>query len=526
MPQLFSRMDDMNWLTPSIADILDQGAAPPGGDGSIREQTQLLQQKLAELDTPARILNVRNTPSYTLFIARPETVGRLGNRRQVTPNEIKRSIGQIAEENKTWRLGFLPQIQEQADTIGILLRTEEHQALSLRRMLVRGNYRDHPSTLAIAIGNTLEQRLIVQDLAEVGSLMVIGAEGAKSHFIRATLLTLTALNTPGELRFAIIGDNADAYKTFAAAPHALGRLLTAPDDARRLLDGLMKELQRRQQWFADERANDLTAYNAAMKRQNKPSVPRILLLIDSLSNPDWQEARDTWIPTVTELVRSGSTYGLHLVLTANQMQAPDVPGALAPLISLYVVLRSAATSYVERLKNFHPSLTRFVDAFVVDSSGDDITPVELCSVSEQEVQNTVSYWKEAATKRKQESQMAQVSGRTGLTGMLEAPAVLFNPAPSPATPPVPERPTTDALNRAAQALSRSEPRAEVTLQQAQALATYLGWIGIGPLQDILGMSAEEAKKTLLVLRTMGIVESNNSPTPRFLRALDMDNHKG
>ncbi len=520
MPQLFSRMDEMNWLTPSIADILDQGAAPPGGDGSIREQMLALQQKLSELETPARILNVRPTPSYTLFIAKPESIGRLGNRRQVTANEIKRSIGQIAEENKTWKLGFLPVIQDAPDTVGILLRTDEHQSLSLRRMLVRGNFRDHPSSLAFVLGNTLEQKLIVQDLAEVGSLMIIGADGAKAHFIHSMLLTLISLNTPGELRLAIAGHNAEVYKAFANTPHALGRMLPGPDEGQRLLDGLVKELQRRQQWFSEERVSSFTDYNATMIKQGKPTLPRILLMIDSLSDPDWQESRDRWIPRLTDLLGNTGQTGIHLILTANQMQAPDVPGAIAPLISLYIVLRSAATSYVERLKNFHPSLLRFVDALVVDSSGDDITPIELCSVSNEEVQNAVNYWKQAAIQRKQETQMAQVSGKTGLTGMLEAPATLIASQPSPlSTPPVPEKPAAETLARAAQALSKYEPRPEVSLQQAQALAAYLGWIGVGPLQDILGLSVQEAQKTLMVLRTMGIVESNSSPTPRFIRSI-------
>jgi len=77
MPQLFSRMDDANWLTPSIADILDQGATPPGGDGSIRQFMLQLQEELGTLGTPARIVNVRPTPSYTLYVARPDAVGRL-----------------------------------------------------------------------------------------------------------------------------------------------------------------------------------------------------------------------------------------------------------------------------------------------------------------------------------------------------------------------------------------------------------------------------------------------------------------
>ena len=74
MPELFSRMDDLNWLTPSAADILDQGAPPPGGDGSIRERMLMIQHELDELDTPARIVNVRSTPSYTFPFSTSEFV--------------------------------------------------------------------------------------------------------------------------------------------------------------------------------------------------------------------------------------------------------------------------------------------------------------------------------------------------------------------------------------------------------------------------------------------------------------------
>lgn len=521
MPQLFSRMDEMNWLTPSIADILDQGSAPPGGDGTIREQTLILQQKLMESETPVRILNVRNTPSYMLFIARPETVGRLGNRRQVTAAEIRRSIGQIAEENRAWRLGFLPQIQDNPDTLGILLRTDDHQALSLRRVLVRGSFRDHPSPLAFTLGNTLEQQLLVEDLADVGHMLIIGADNARMQFVRATLLTLIALNTPGELRFALTGNNAEAYKGFTGTPHTLGRLLHGPSDAQRLLDGLVKELQRRQQWFREEGAADIAAYNAALLRQGKSPLPRILLLVDSLSEPDWQAARDEWMGSLTDLLSGGIQAGIHLILTANQLQAPDVPEAFTALIPLVVVHRSAATPLLDRVKNFHQSLLRFVDAFIVKSGSDDIIPVEGCVVSDQEIENTIAYWRQAAQKRKQEtSPLIPISGKTGVTGMLELPPSMRpNEQPLPPAPPTPEKPSVETLTRATQALARTvvDTPPQVSFQQTQALAAYLGWIGIGPLVDIFEMSVEEAQKTLLVLRTMGIVEDTNSTTPRFLR---------
>jgi len=105
MPELYSRTDDAGWLTPSIADVLEQGAPPPGGDGSIRDHMLTIQRELADLETPAKIINVRSMPSYTLYVARPETIGRLGSRRTVTPQEIRRSLARIVEQHPDWALG-------------------------------------------------------------------------------------------------------------------------------------------------------------------------------------------------------------------------------------------------------------------------------------------------------------------------------------------------------------------------------------------------------------------------------------
>jgi S-DNA-T family DNA segregation ATPase FtsK/SpoIIIE len=221
MPQLLSRMDDLNWLTPSIADILEQGAAPPGGDGSMRELINQLQDEFAALETPAKVVNLRPTPSYTMFLLQAETVGRLGNRRTVTPAELRRSTGQIAEKHKEWRLGFVAQVEDAPDNIGILMRTEKHRPLSLRRLLIRNAFRDYPSALAYTLGNTLEQRLIVRDLENTPHLLIVGDGIARQHFISSLLLTFTLLNSPNEIRLALAGRGSEQYTELTQLPHML-----------------------------------------------------------------------------------------------------------------------------------------------------------------------------------------------------------------------------------------------------------------------------------------------------------------
>jgi hypothetical protein len=517
MPQLLSRMDDINWLTPSISEILDQGAAPPGGDGSIREQMLLLQKRLADLETPARIVNVRPTPSHTLFITRPDTVGRLGNRRPVTHNEIKRSLAQISEEHKEWRLGFLPQLQDAADSVGILLRTDEHKPLSLRRLLVRSAFREHTSTLAFAIGSTPEQKLVVRDLADIGNLMVIGSDNLKQHFVRALLLTFVTLNTPGELRLAIAGQAIDTYRVLIQSPHALGRLLEHPNDGRRLLEGLVMELGRRQQWFKDEGVENIQAYNILLKERGKTILPRILFVIDSISDPLWHQSASEWMEPLSELLSNQGKAGIHLVLTSGQLKPPDVPPALESLISLYVVMRTTGENYTDRINNFHNSLLRFVDAFVIDDRQDEIVPVEICAVTNEEAQRAITYWQQAAIQRNREAENKRISGKTGVTGMLTPPDV-------DQTQQV-DAVGSDPAATTEQSQAPAEGHYEASLAQAQALAAYLGWLGVGPLQDILLMTPTKAQNTLRILRKQGVVEGGNTPTPRFVRLVGDPGHE-
>ncbi len=558
MPELFSRMDQSNWLTPSIADILDQGSSTPGGDGSIRQRMLTIQHELGELNTPARIVNMRSTPSYTLYVAKPETIGKSGERHLVTSSEIKQSIRQLAEEhNDEWLLGFVPQLQEEG-TVGILLRAEEHQPLSLRRLLVRSSFRKHPSTLAFVAGITLEQKLIVRDLREVGHLLILGSDNAKQHFIRSLILTLILLNTPGEVRIALAGGSSEGYKTLVRTPHALGRILTSPTEGQRLLEGLAKEIQRRQQTFAEHQVETIDEYNALRIESGLVELPRIVLLIDSLSDSNWYEARGAWTPSLTQLLEYGRDCGIHLIMTTEDESYFDLPSRYRKAIPSRILLGSVArdSDFLDHISNFHGSLLRFVDGFVHDQDNEPI-PIEMCAVTSNEIARVADYWREMAKKRYQDTQLTKSSSRTGVTGVLARTATqTLRPAP-----PQPEKPSVATLTKATQILEtqtnrqsavgvaikprpeppsqpeeksvdkgRTQPLAPMRdmeheftiIEQATALAAYLGWLSVGALQDIFGLSLERSSEIIDELQAQLILEKSDGAVSRFIKLIQED----
>ena len=512
MPQLLSRRDDVGWLTPSMADILTQHTAPLSSEENLRDQIAQIEQQMLSLDTPIRITDIRTLPSHTLFIARPEN---RRNRQLTTSTEIRRSLGKIAEANPEWTLGFMSQMPAEPENVGILLRSEQHQPIKLRQVLLSNTFQHDESSLAMVLGITLEQQVVVQDLDDLGHLLIIGPYNSRRHIVRETLLTLILLNTPAELRLALLGENSQAYAELSHTPHMLGRLLDTPENGQRLLEGMTKEIQRRRQWMQESQTDSLADYNVFLQNKSEMPLPRILILLSSLSDLRWQDTSAAWTPAVYDLLVNGAAVGIHLILTADDPS--EIVDLLDEVIETRIIMRSVRPDLADNLPYLHSTAVRFIDAFMISNRlPSKIMPIELCTVSDQDIQNLVSYWRQLAVQRSRESTPRERTGLTDLLPELEGSGLGTTDDARRGTAQLPTRTRTGTLVRATQALTGDESD-EKLMTQAMTLAAYLGWLGVGPLRDIFGMSNRDALTLIGVLQGQGVIEEGDGPVFRFLR---------
>ncbi len=299
MPQLLSRRDNYGWLTPSMADILTQGTAPLSGEENLRDQINQIQQRMDALDSPVRIVDVRHSPSRNLFIARPES--RRG--RKTSLAEIRRGLGKLDDEQDDWTLGFISQLPDDPDSVGILMRTSQHEPVRLRQLLLSNTFQHQSSTYTLALGVTVEQQIVVRNLEQIAPILAVGPQNSRRHLLRACLTTLMMLNTPTELRLALLGESAGIYGDLMSSPHALGRLISTVDKGQRLLEGMSKEVQRRHQWMIEAEVDSLDALNLRLRERDETPLPRILLLLSSLSDVEWQAAVE--VPARAAVQHSG-----------------------------------------------------------------------------------------------------------------------------------------------------------------------------------------------------------------------------
>lgn len=514
MPQLLSRRDEVGWLTPSMADILAQRTAPLPPEDTLRDQVARIQQQMADLESPIRLIDILPSPSHNLLIARPED---RRNQQAAARVEIRRNLGKIAEQNPDWTLGFISQLPDDEESVGILVRTPQHQPIKLRQVLLSNTFQHDDSTLAMTLGVTLEQQVIVSNLDQIGHLLVVGPENTRRHIIREALLTVVMLNTPSELRLALLGEGSQTYAEFSHTPHMLGKLLDNPDDGQRLLDGMTRELQRRYQWFQESQVETLDDYNDELLRRGETPLPRIIVVLSSLSDPAWQASSESWTPAAYDMIVNGARVGIHLFLTADD--PADVPDLLDEVIDMRLVMRSVSPDLADNLPHLHSTALRFIDAFVVTRRPKpNVVPIELCTVGDQDIQNLVSYWRQLATQRSYETAARERTGLTDLLPELEGSGLGASEPTRRATAPLPTRTRAGTLARATQLLTGEGD--EKLVMQSMTLAAYMGWLGVGPIRDIFGVASREALAVIGVLQNMDVIEDGDGPVYRFLRLAD------
>lgn len=539
MPELISRMDLYHWQTPVFADVFTNEAASTVENDKQRLQARLIDQFM-NLGVNVQIERSKTMPSYTVYQIQLKQV--------IDADTLREHIYHI-ETEKDWVMGY--SLLDETH-LQLLLRTQKHKELTLSQVISRGTFRKAPNLSSLVLGVNLNQQILVSHWEAVKHMLIVGDRATKETFIHSMFLTQLMFNTPSELRIAFVGENLEAYRYLQEAPHNLGNSSqSSTEQGIRLIVGFNRELQRRQNAFEQIETASLDDCNAIRLEMEMASFPRIILMLNDLNHSEWVEQQQRWLEPLCNILEQGAQYGIHLVLSDWSLELPAPFDEILERMQVRLLTRAFAenSELSKQFTHFHPSLSRFVDAFFV--RGEQWTPLEIAGVQPEVIRSLVVYWRQADHIRIENILMnlsaASLGGRSKSdTG--ERPIL-----------PTPNKPSKGALVRATEQLASvleedelellasanhdedemtdahrvimTEPTPEPvfeenengdlsisfeSIQKAQALATYLGWLGIGPLIDILGLSQKEAETVIAILQARQILDRSKSPTP-YLR---------
>ena len=150
-------------------------------------------------------------------------------------------------------------------------------------------------------------------LGRDGHLAVYGAPGVgKTTFLRTLVTSLCLEHSPADLNLYLLDFGGRVLSLFSGYPH-VGAVVLSDEEERltRLFRFLTREVEIRKEAFGRAGVTTLPAYRLTAVEP----LPAVVVVVDNFegltsSYPDAEE-------TVAQLAREGSSYGIHLVLTAS-----------------------------------------------------------------------------------------------------------------------------------------------------------------------------------------------------------------
>jgi S-DNA-T family DNA segregation ATPase FtsK/SpoIIIE len=296
-------------------DILQAPTKQYGIDtDQIKKESEILTQRLAEFDVTGKVTAVESGPVISRFEFQPDP--------GIKVNRIANLDNDLALALKATRIRVVAPIPGKS-AVGIEVPNRERGLVYLKNGLLDENFENHPSPLAVVLGEDITGRPLCEDIAVMPHMLVAGTTGSgKSVCINTLIASMLYHSTYEDVRFLMIDPKRLELPMYNPIPHLLRRAITEPKGAVNELEKLVAIMEMRYRDFAREGVRDIDGYNEKMRKKGGKNKPYIVVVVDELADL-MLTAPSEIEENITRLAQMSRAVGIHLVL-ATQRPSVDV----------------------------------------------------------------------------------------------------------------------------------------------------------------------------------------------------------
>ncbi len=237
--------------------------------------------------------------------------------------------------------------------VGVEVPNPIRRAVGLRNMLESPEFRDNTYELPIALGEDLEGRPIVSDLARMPHLLIAGATGSGKSVCINTIITSLVYRLPKErLRMLMIDPKMVELAMYRDLPHLRHAVVTDNKDAARVLKWAVWEMQDRYELLHANGARNVMDFNrkvAAGQELVDPKgepyaaghLPYIVVFVDELADLMMTVQAEVETP-LAQLAQKARAIGIHVVLATQRPSVNVVTGLIKANFSCRIAFRVAS----------------------------------------------------------------------------------------------------------------------------------------------------------------------------------------
>ena len=304
-------------------DMLSKGEIYKPDKRAINLTAGLIEKTLDEFGIPAKVVGFRTGPTVTQFAVEPGYIDKSDEDKQkVRVSQISSLQRDLALALSAQRLRIEAPVPGKS-YVGIEIPNANAANVQLRPLIESEDFHRINSSLALSLGRDVSGRPVVADLATMPHLLIAGTTGSgKSVCITALTACLVMNNTPDDLKLAMIDPKRVELMRFNGLPHLMGSVETDIERILGVLRWATSEMDYRYKLLEKARARNIDSYNHKMARQNKKTLPKIVIMIDELADL-MINAPDQTEHALVRLAQKARAIGIHLIL-ATQRPSTDV----------------------------------------------------------------------------------------------------------------------------------------------------------------------------------------------------------
>ena len=201
-----------------------------------------------------------------------------------------------------------------------------------RKMVKLGSIYSEPkpgaSPLVAWLGEGIDGKPVSADLAKMPHVLVAGTTGSgKSGCVNAILTSILMHSSPNDVRLVLVDPKQVELNHYESVPHLLTPVVTSPKLAANVLQNLVAEMETRYGLLKDSMARNIADFNKGQVKNEEPTLPYILCVIDELADLMMVAPGDVET-SIIRLAQKSRAVGIHLVLATQRPSTDIITGTI------------------------------------------------------------------------------------------------------------------------------------------------------------------------------------------------------
>ena len=220
------------------------------------------------------------------------------------------------------------------NAIGVEIPNSKPKTVVMRSVLQVEKFKNSGMALPIALGKTISNEVLIEDLATMPHLLIAGATGAgKSVAINVILTSLLYAKRPDEVKFVLIDPKRVELSQYQKLKnHFLPKIrgledqiiVTDPKKASGALQSVVREMERRYEMLEKCGVRNIREYNRKMPEE---TMFYLVVVIDELADLMITAGREVEEP-IARLAQMARAVGIHLIVATQRPSVDIITGVI------------------------------------------------------------------------------------------------------------------------------------------------------------------------------------------------------